>query len=333
MTRKRPDRAIAGIKGRSSERGIALLMVLWILTILMVIVLSFAFMARTDVNSTVTYRQGVEDKFLAEGAVQRAIMELIYRYANRNQAMAVEGSEIVRTDGRSYRDEIDGNMYDYSITDESGKININLMTDATGIILNNLLVNLGVPKEDADTIVDSVLDWKDADDLHRIHGAEDQYYQSLPVPYKAKNANFDSLEELLFVKGVSEEILFGVGDRPGIINFLTVSTTSAIINANAAPIEVLAALPDMTREMAERIVEAREPFEIKAMQDIGGIIGGLAGTLTRYVGFADSNVYTIAGKGLGKDDQKNGFTIRAVVAVEGGNRYRYLYYKSPAEGR
>lgn len=333
MMKKGPDTVSVFTRGRRSNRGIALLMVLWILTILMVIVLSFAFMARTDVSSTVTYRQGVVHKFLAEGAVERGIVELFYRYANRNQATAVEGSEIVRTDGRAYRGEIDGSMYVYSITDESGKININLMTDATGIILNNLLVNVGVPKEDADTIVDSILDWKDADDLHRLHGAEDQYYQSLPVPYKAKNANFDSLEELLFVKGVTEEILFGTAGRPGIINFLTVSTTSAIINGNAAPLEVLAALPDMTREMAERIVEAREPAEIKTIQDIGGIIGGLAGTLTRYVGFADSNVYTIEGKGLGKDDQKKGYTIRAVVAIEGGNRYRYLYYKNPAEGR
>ena len=51
------------------------------------------------------------------------------------------------------------------------------LTDANGIILNNLLVNLGIPGEDANTIVDSILDWKDADDLHRLHGAEDTYYR------------------------------------------------------------------------------------------------------------------------------------------------------------
>ncbi len=43
----------------SSKSGLALIMVLWILTILSVIVLSFAFMARTEVYSTIAFRDGI----------------------------------------------------------------------------------------------------------------------------------------------------------------------------------------------------------------------------------------------------------------------------------
>ncbi|OPY66500.1 MAG: putative type II secretion system protein K [Syntrophorhabdus sp. PtaU1.Bin002] len=319
-------------KALFSNRGIALLVVLWILTILIVIVLSFAFMARTEVYSTITFREGVEKKFVAEAAIERGIVELYYRFANKNQTMAVEGSEIVRIDGRLYRGGVGGSWYSFAITDESGKISINTLTDANGVILNNLLVNMGISGDDANTIVDSILDWEDSDNLRRLHGAEDEYYLSLPIPYRAKNGRFDTIEELLLVKGMTTDILFGSGSRPGLIGFLTIYTDSPIINVNAAPREVLMALPDITATMADRIIEAREEMSLKGPQDIAGIIGDVLGRVTGYIGFEDANVYTIEGKGFGKDE-KRGFTVRAIVAIEGGNRYRYVYYKSPADTR
>ena len=99
------------------------------------------------------------------------------------------------------------------IFNESGKISLNGLTDASGIMVNNLLVNLGSPPEEANRIVDSILDWKDEDDLHRLNGAESDYYQSLPHPYKARNADFESLEELLLVKGVTPDILYRTDAR------------------------------------------------------------------------------------------------------------------------
>ncbi len=45
---------------------------------------------------------------------------------------------------------------------------------------------------------------------------------SLPNPYKAKNANFDTLEELLLVKGMTSEILYGNKEKKGIIDLLTI---------------------------------------------------------------------------------------------------------------
>jgi general secretion pathway protein K len=259
-------------------------------------------------------------------------MELFYRNANKNQMTAIEGSEIVRIDGRKYDGELGDSTYSFSITDESGKININTLTDANGIILNNLLVNLGISGEDASTIVDSILDWKDADDLHRLHGAEDTYYQALPVPYKAKNGKLDTLEELLLVRGMTPEILFGSGSRPGLINFLTVYSKGPAINLNAAVKEVLMALPNVTPSMADRILEFRETAELRGQQDIIAIIGDVFATIAPFVGFTESNMYTIEGRGL-KKDEKRGYAIRAVMSIEGRNQHRYLYYKSPSDVR
>jgi general secretion pathway protein K len=222
--------------------------------------------------------------------------------------------------------------YSFSIVDESGKININSLTDANSTILNNLIVNLGLPGETANTIVDSILDWKDADDLHRLHGAEDAYYQTLPVPYKAKNDKFDTLEELLLVRGVTQEILFGSGERPGLIKFLTVYSKGSTINLNAASREVIMALPNITSTMAERIVEFRETSELRGQQDVIAHVGDLYRTISTYVGFTESGVYSVEGRGL-KNDEKRGYAIHAIVSIEGGNQHRYLYYKSPSEAK
>ena len=318
------------IKQFSSDKGLALLMVLWVLAVLSVLVLSFAYMARTEVYSTISFRDGMEKKFLAEAGIERGIMELFYRSANKNQMSAIEGSEIVRIDGRQYDGELGESKYSFSIADESGKININALTDANGIILNSLIVNLGLPGETANTIVDSILDWKDADNLRRLNGAEDEYYQSLPVPYKAKNDKLDTLEELLLVRGVTPEILFGSGNSRGLINFLTVYSKGPAINLNAAAKEVLMALPNMTSSMADRIVEFRETAELRGRQDVIAIVGDVFTTIAPFVGFAESNIYTIEGRGL-KKDEKRGYAIRAVMIIEGGNQPRYLYYKSPSD--
>ncbi len=308
-----------------AEKGIALLMVLWILTILMVLVLSFSFMTKTDIYATLSFKEGTEKKLLAEAGTERGILELFYRNANKNQAIILEGHEIWKIDGRSYKDKMGEGEYSVRLTDESGKIGINAITDANSDILRNLIKTLGVQEEEVNTIVDSILDWKDADDLHHLNGAEDDYYMSLPNPYKAKNANFDTLEELLLVKGMTSEILYGNDEQKGIIDLLTVYSSTNKINVNAAPKEVLMAIPGITPEIADSIISFREHDEIKNAVDVG-----IPPESARYITFGDSYIYTINSSGL-KGSTKTGFGIRATVKIEGGNNYRYLYYKSPAQ--
>lgn len=295
-------------------------MVLWVLTILMVIVLSFSFMTRTETLSTLSFMEGIEKKFLAEAGIERGIVEIFYRIQN----LTLEGGDIWKTDGTSHVDQMGGGSYTVRITDESGKIDLNTLNDNSGILLKNLLVNSGVKDEDADTIVDSILDWKDADDLRRLNGVESDYYQSLPSPYKAKDANFDTLEELLLVKGVTSEIVYGNGERRGIIDFLTVNSKMGAVSVNAAPREVLTAVPGITAEIADTIIDFRENQKITNPQDVG-----IPAQSLPFISYADSTTFTIEAVGH-KSEEEKGYAVRATVTVEGNNKYRYVYYKSPA---
>jgi hypothetical protein len=58
-------------------------------------------------------------------------------------------------------------------------------------------------------IADSIIDWLDSDDTPRTNGAENSYYQALSPSYQCKNGPLDSLEELLLVRGVTPQLLYG----------------------------------------------------------------------------------------------------------------------------
>src|SRR5262249_25629512 len=108
--------------------------------------------------------------------------------------------------------------YRFGVTDECGKINLNALMklDSSGQILHNMLLMLPNMTED---IANSILDWLDADDEPRESGAESDTYSSLTPPYRAKNGPLDSLEELLLVKGMTPQLLFGNDrNRNGILD-------------------------------------------------------------------------------------------------------------------
>ena len=309
--------------------GIALLMVLWVLTILTAAVLSFSFLSRTDAFSTLAFKEGMERKFLAEAGMERAIMELFYLKQNAGALVVDKDTEAWKADGTPYEVRWGEGSYRVSIMGESGKLDINTVPE---VVLKNLLLNHGVKDDEADGIVDCIMDWKDPDDLVRLHGAESDYYMSLPNPYKAKNGDFDTLEELLLVKGVTPELLYGSKGKKGIIDFLTVNSRSNMINVNYAPREVLTAIPGISADAADRIIRYRRDKRIGSTEELQGLLAEGYSAASPYVGTADTNTYTVEAVGY-KTGGGVGYPIKAVIAIDNNTRYRYLYYKSPSYKR
>ena len=104
----------------------------------------------------------------------------------------------------------------WGITDESAKLNINT---ATADQLTRLIVQVVPPETPVKPLVDSLLDWRDGDDRVSSNGAESDYYRTLAVPYRCKNAPFDTVEELLMVHGFNGQILYGEdADRNGLLS-------------------------------------------------------------------------------------------------------------------
>jgi general secretion pathway protein K len=327
----------------TSQDGVALIMVLWALTILSVIVFSFSLMARTEVYSSASFRATATNRLLAEAGIERGVMEVLYRNTNKGQQTTLpEGMEMVKIDGTPYTGKIEKEQYTFRIIDESGKIPLNALTDSTGVVLRNLLTNMGYQEEDAETVVDSVLDWRDEDELRRLHGAENEYYMSLPNPYKAKNGPFDTVEELVLVKGVTPTMLYGDGKKKGIINFLTVASNGNTINVNAAPKEILMAIPGMTPEKVELVMAQRQATTTgsatgaqatqgsQGVQDLATLLGGKDPVTTTFLSTNESTVFGIDATG-NREGGQQGYGIRAIITLDGNTGYRYIYYKSPTQ--
>src|SRR5207247_2554528 len=88
--------------------------------------------------------------------------------------------------------------------------------DPTGKKLNDMLVKL--PNMTPD-IAAAIVDWVDADTQPRQGGAENEYYSGLTPPYRTRNGPLDSIDELLLVRGVTPQLLYGSDlNRNGILD-------------------------------------------------------------------------------------------------------------------
>jgi len=321
---------------RDNERGIALFLVLWVLTLLSVIVGEFCFAMRTDVNITRNFKEQTEAYYIALAGMNRAISEMVrnevilekVKSKDREEKLEDVGGDEERPRWRVNADipsvPYGRGQFEIRIDNESGKVNIN---GANGSLLRIMLSGFDLDDNQESIIVDSILDWRDKNDLHRLNGAEDDYYKSLSRPYNCKNGDFDSVEELLMVRGVTPEIFYGglrdivtvfkpperrVRLRAG---YKVVSAPVNKININAASREVLLVLPSMTEELAEEIINYRKDSDFKALTEISSIVGPeVYKAIAPFITLKASPFYTIVcvGKVEGADVEQG---VEGVVEI------------------
>jgi DNA uptake protein ComE-like DNA-binding protein len=87
----------------------------------------------------------------------------------------------------------------YGLTDEAGKLNVNIAAET-----NLLRLPRFTP-----ALAQALLDFIDFDNTQRPEGAEQEFYDALPQPYTIRNGPLDTLEELLLVRGFTPALLFG----------------------------------------------------------------------------------------------------------------------------
>jgi general secretion pathway protein K len=248
------------------DRGFVLIAVLLTLTLMAVIVTELAFSARLEASMVRSYRDRVLARHLAEAAVQQAMREI----ATPSQVAALdETGQLVfyrALPGQTtptplpalprVRVALGPGEFSYRLIDESARLALNLGGDRLG----RLLEALGVERAERDIITDSVQDWRDADELYRLHGAESDFYLALPVPYRARNGNIQDAAELRQIRGVTSELYAGAGDRPGLGELVTAAAVNTV-NLNTASPLVLKALGLSEAEIADVVqTRARAPY-------------------------------------------------------------------------
>jgi general secretion pathway protein K len=224
-----------------SQRGVALILVLWLTILLTVIASAFAYSMRTETLAARNAVSLAQARALADGAVMRMAFELM-RPRTLNETWQVDGQP-------HFWDEGDAHIAANAI-DESGKIDLNSASDA---LLKGLFQTAGGLEIDAaQGIVDKIDDWKDADDLKRPNGAEAPDYQAAGLPYKPANANFENVAELQRVLGMTSALYAAVADH------LTVFSKSPGVNPAFASRRVLLAIPGATLEVVDTYLAQRQ---------------------------------------------------------------------------
>lgn len=222
------------------QQGIALVLVLWMTTLLTVIAASFVFSMRTDTLLAQNLVSSARAQALAEAGVNRAFYEL-FKPTNDKQRW--------KADGMQHAWELGDAKIKVATQDVSGKIDLNTASD---VLLKGLFKSVGVDENLSAALADAIMDWRDADELKRLNGAEAPEYQAAGLKYKPANGPFEIVEELQRVLGMTPEIYVKVVDA------LTVDSRQSGINPTIASKKVLMALPGVDEATVDNYIALRQ---------------------------------------------------------------------------
>jgi general secretion pathway protein K len=225
-----------------NARGVAFVLVLWVIALMSILLGAFSVIARTENIQARHLFDTTAARYAAEAGMNRAIYEL------RNPDLMTRWV----ADGRPYKFAFEGVEVDVKITDDSGKIDINV---ADEVMLKALFVSSGVEDRRAEELADAIVDWRDPDDLTGPHGAESSEYKSAGLKYEPRNAPFETVSEVQQVLGMDYDVYHKIEKA------ITLYSGRSQPSAGYAPLEVLRALPGMTEELAQMILQQRQALQ------------------------------------------------------------------------
>ena len=197
-----------------SQRGMALLVVLLILTVMVVVATNISTRFHMEMFRTSNLVRQQQAKWYAHGAEALVIKTL--NQDLKDSPNRTHLGQYWATSGQSFP--VDEGVIRGEIRDAQACFNVNginstsLPAGETGLpysagVFKQLLINLQVEESMAEQITDALRDWVDNDDqLVSGLGAEDAWYQSLKVPYLTGNGPMTDISELRLVRGVTPAI-------------------------------------------------------------------------------------------------------------------------------
>jgi len=277
------------IKILNNEKGIVLLLVIGLVSVLSIITLQFGLEMRQQYIVSAGLRNNFQLSEIAKSGIV-ITQGLLLQDLEDNQFDSFFDSWALLAD-----DDLAG-LFEYGtvkvqVIDESGKFPVNAMVDLKKEgakkpkdeketknrvqhekDVRNILWRLIraepflVEDGEAREIIDSLMDWIDSGDNNgeEEYGAEDSHYMSLDPPYHCKNGPIESIEELLLVQGITEELLYGTKEKPPLAPLLTVWGDDGKVNLNTADVLLLQAMAfDIDKKAAESLITYREDEENK----------------------------------------------------------------------
>lgn len=213
-----------------NRRGTVFIAAMWVLIALVGLVLVMSRWARVEVRASGNRVSAAEAAMAARAGEQYVLSQIAAALPANDTAFAnVQVPErvpvgnaffwVVRPDRQNDR------VPDFGVDDEGGKVNINTASATTLLMLPGMTPD----------IADAIVDWRDEDDTPQPYGAESAHYGSLQPPYRAKNEPFETVEELLLVKGVTPEVMYGMdANRNGLLDEEELAASGTSVSSREA---------------------------------------------------------------------------------------------------
>ncbi len=272
--------------------GFALIVVLWILVLLSLMAGSLARTVQRESGLVGNARDRAQALALADAGVHYAMLMLLLP----------DPMQRWRGDGAVYEIPFAGARIRMRVYDEAGKININAVQEE---LLRTVLNRSGLEEERAIQLADAILDWRDGDELKRLHGAEKKDYQDAGRSAFPTNKNFRALDEVRLVLGMTADIFRRL--EPLLTAFSGVNG----VNPAKASREVLLALPntdedsvdDYLARRRQSVLDKTPPPPFPAVQAAPFVTGG-------------DTVYAVFAEARLAEGQHAG--VKAILRREGG---------------
>ena len=169
-------------------------------------------------------------------------------------SVALAVSKLFRSEAAygTYTVSIDNDTWTVDVTDAKSGFNPNTMSESQWIDLLRLCgVETGTKMS---VLVDSWLDWKDADSSRRLNGAEKEYYEDKGIDFAPRNGPIKDVRELLYMRGMTPKLFSCLAPLLSIYG-------SNYINLSGAPIEQLKAL-GIDRSLLKEISDLRAKGDV-----------------------------------------------------------------------
>lgn len=282
-------------KRPTGQRGMVLVIVLWIVTLLAVMAGGFAYSMRIETRLATSAVERAQARALAEAGVAYGLAWQLDAEAQKQWPPNGDPREWGFGGGRAR----------IGVTNASGLVNLN---HAGPELLKALLAGAGVEAGDQDRLADAIQDWRDPDDQPMPHGAESAEYRAAGWP-GPKSAHFESIEELGQILGMTREL------QERLASVTTVFSQESTINPELAPPRVLRALGLDERTVADYVAE-----RVRAAVDGAPAPSPPAGYGASFFSGGRSNVYHIAV--AVETHSGTAVILEAVFDVQGGGPIR-----------
>ncbi len=220
------------------QRGAALVIVLWLVVLLTIIAAGHSYNARIETQLAARHLETAKSRHIAEAATQLTIARLLIP----------ETASAIVVDGRPMPMVVLNREVIVSVRRASGLVDLN---SADQPLLESIFAAGGAPPRLAAVLAARVLDWRDADSLTHLDGAEDADYRLAGVGWTARDGRFAAVDELRYVLGMPPAVFRAVSP------YLTVHSPASGLDSALAP-AFLAAIVDEA-SIAQSAVDDRLP--------------------------------------------------------------------------